>query len=194
MRSKGYSSQFVCLFVCLLFCKALSYLFFGHISNLCLSLFALKPIFIINSSIHIQLGESLHTQLVNLVGRLHEVEVERHSLLLQLDQSKSEQDRLSGACQDALEMESQVERLRKDVAGMVAHERFMAVCSDLEVALKREQELKVSLTQHGVAVKQLQERLQLEGKNLQAKNDAMSVVDKVNKGLGYHTDTYTRCR
>ena len=107
--------------------------------------------------------------------------MERHSLLLQLDQSKSEQDRLSGACQEALEMESQVEKLRKDVAGMVSHETFMAVCGDLEVALKREQELKVSLTQHGVAVKQLQERLQLEGKNLQANNDAMFVVDKVNE-------------
>lgn len=105
--------------------------------------------------------------------------MERHSLLLQLEQSKSERDQLSNACQDALEMESQVEKLRKDMAGMVSHERFMAVCSDLEVALKREQELKGSLAQHGVAVKQLQEKLQLEGKNLQAKNEALSVTDKV---------------
>ena len=130
---------------------------------------------------HTKVGESLHTQLTSLVGRLHEGETRRHAMFLQLEQHKTEVLRLSSACQEALTLESQVERLREDMAGMVPHERFMSVCSDLESALKREQDLKASLSQHGSVVKELQTRLLQEGQSTQTKSAALCVLEKVGR-------------
>ena len=105
--------------------------------------------------------------------------MKRHTLYLTLDQHKTEMTRLSSACQDALGLESQVEQLRKDLAGMVTHECYLNVCGDLEAALKREHEFKLSLTQHGVAVRQLQTRLKQVGHSTQTKSAALCVLEKV---------------
>lgn len=129
----------------------------------------------------LQLEELLNTQLSSLINRLHKVEVERHSLSLQLDQVKCERDQLSNVHQDALKMESEVEKLRNELTVMVSHDKFMTVCNDLEGALKREHELKVSLTEHTISVKQFQERLKQDQKNLKAKNSALSATEKVCK-------------
>ncbi len=119
--------------------------------------------------------------MTSLIGRLHEGESKRHSLHLILDQHKAEVARLSSACQEALGLESQVEQLSKDLAGMVTHERYLSVCGDLEAALKREQELKSSLSRHGKALRQMQTKLQQEGQSAKTKNAALFVLEKVSK-------------
>ncbi len=123
--------------------------------------------------------ESLRTQLTSLISRLYEGETKRHSLILLLDQHKAEKARLTSACQETLGLESQVEQLSKELTGMVTHERYLSVCSDLEAALRREQELKSSLTRHGDAVRQMQTKLQQEGQSAKTKNAALFVLERV---------------
>ena len=143
------------------------------------------------SYLHAQVGESLHTQLTSLIGRLHEGETKRHAIFLQLEQHKTEVLRLSSACQEALILESQVEKLHKDLAGMVPHEQYLSVCSDLELALKREQELKTSLSHSGSVVRELQSRLQQEGQSTQTKSAALYVLEKASEHVDYRCEQST---
>ena len=62
-----------------------------------------------------KLGEALHTQLTNLVGRLHDGEVERCSLRSQLQQSKADCQQLSRACR---EFQQKMESLKTEVSGV----------------------------------------------------------------------------
>ena len=54
---------------------------------------------------------------MGLVGRLHEVELDRQSLHSQLRESKEECERLSGVCTELQETRQQVETLQSEVCG-----------------------------------------------------------------------------
>ena len=54
---------------------------------------------------------------MGLVGRLHEVELDRQSLHSQLRENKEECERLSRVCTELQETKQQVEALQSEVCG-----------------------------------------------------------------------------
>ena len=129
--------------------------------------------------LHIQLGDRLHSQITSLVGRLHETELQTHSLHSQLIQSNSHREDLTRDLHDAKKMKESVQSLQTELAMMVPHGQFEGVCKDLEASLKREKELKVYLSKHVAAVEQLQTRLQLASQDVNSKELSLSQSRKV---------------
>ena len=66
-------------------------------------------------SLPTQLGEVLHTQLMSLVGRLHDGELDRQSLCSQLTESRAECEQLSSTCTELCGLREQVEALQREV-------------------------------------------------------------------------------
>ena len=73
-----------------------------------------------------QLGEALHTQLTSLVGRLHDGELERHSLHAQLAQTRAECQQLSEAHQQAVELRRKSEELQNEVEMTLFYKKIMS--------------------------------------------------------------------
>lgn len=132
---------------------------------------------------HTQLGEKLHSQMISLVGRLHETELQTHSLHSQLIQSHSHREDLTRELHEAKKMKENVESLQTELAMMVPHGQFEGICKDLEASLKREKELKIYLSQHVAAVEQLQTKLQLASQDVQSKESSISQSRKVSKDI-----------
>ena len=129
--------------------------------------------------IYMQLGDRLHSQITNLVSRLHETELQTHSLHSQLIQSNSHREDLTRKVHDAKKMKESVQSLQTELAMMVPHGQFEGVCKDFEASLKREKELKVYLSKHVAAVEQLQTRLQLASQDVNSKELSLSQSRKV---------------
>lgn len=127
----------------------------------------------------IQLGKKLQCQVVSLVGRLHQGEVQQHSLHSQLLQSKSQAERLSRELQEASQLRGRVESLKDELGMMVPRGQFEAICKDFEASLKREKELKIYLSQHVSVVEQLQTKLQLASQEVQCKETMLTKSNKV---------------
>jgi len=66
-----------------------------------------------------QLSGQLKSQLLTLTGKLHDGELDRHSLHQQLVDAKLDYQQLSVACNDALSMATTVEKLQQEVWSVV---------------------------------------------------------------------------
>ena len=102
---------------------------------------------------------------MGLVSRLHDGELECHSLktLLQqsqvkLHQTQSECQHLSEACKTVGELGERVEGLEKELKVSIPTEKYEEVCRDLQITLQREREMQVALGQHTASIQQLQGR------------------------------------
>lgn len=133
----------------------------------------------IHTSTHVQLGKKLHRQVISLVGRLHQGEVQLHSLHSQLLQSKSHSERLSRELHEAAKLKERADSLQTELGMMVPRGQFEAICKDFEASLKREKELKIYLSQHVSVVEQLQTKLQLAHQEMQFKETILSKSNKV---------------
>ena len=118
--------------------------------------------------------------MIGLVGRLHQGEVQQHSLHSQLLQSKSQAERLSRELQEAGQLRERVDSLKDELGMMVPRGQFEAICKDFEASLKREKELKIYLSQHVSVVEQLQTKLQLAHQEMQYKETMIAKSNKVN--------------
>ena len=119
------------------------------------------------------------------MGRLHQGEVQQHSLRSQLLQSKSQTERLSRELQEASQLRERVESLKDELGMMVPRGQFEAICKDFEASLKREKELKIYLSQHVSVVEQLQTKLQLAYQEVQCKETMLTKSNKVNDHVSY---------
>ena len=75
-----------------------------------------------------QLGEKLQGQIISLVGRLQQSELQQHSLHSQLIQSNTNSERLSRKLQEARTMEDKLESLQAELGMMVPRGQFEAIC------------------------------------------------------------------
>jgi hypothetical protein len=116
--------------------------------------------------------------MISLVGRLHQGEVQQHSLHSQLLQSKSQAEKLSRELQEAGQLRQRVEILKDELGMMVPRGQFEAICKDFEASLKREKELKIYLSQHVSVVEQLQTKLQLTCQEVQCKETMLTKSNK----------------
>ena len=135
----------------------------------------------------IQLGKKLQCQVISLVGRLHQGEVQQHSLHSQLLQTRSQAERLSRELQEASQLRGRVESLKDELGMMVPRGQFEAICKDFEASLKREKELKIYLSQHVSVVEQLQTKLQLASQEVQYKEAMLTKSNKVSTNGHIHS-------
>ena len=135
----------------------------------------------------IQLGKKLQCQVISLVGRLHQGEVQQHTLHSQLLQTRSQAERLSRELQEASQLRGRVESLKDELGMMVPRGQFEAICKDFEASLKREKELKIYLSQHVSVVEQLQTKLQLASQEVQYKEAMLTKSNKVSTNGHIHS-------
>ena len=126
-----------------------------------------------------QLGESLHTQLSKLVGKLHQAQVDLHSTRSQLKRNEKHCEKLSTTCELVSKMREQVASLQTELREMVPRSQFKELCQELEASIGREKDVRMSLSQHVSAVQQLQERLQMAGQDVQNKETTLLMATKV---------------